>query len=181
MRFVEHSHGGGPRHWAHEDQRGVLELYPARSTSSTGSGQGIAYAEHYQGSGNVAVVFFGDGTANRGQFHEALNFAGLRKLPIIFFCENNGWGLSTPTAAASAVVDIARRAAGYDMPGVTVDGREAADIALGIPQANREIAFKMIPLGRGGTPEEGAGAVLFFCSPLSNYVSGQVLEVTGGL
>jgi 3-oxoacyl-[acyl-carrier protein] reductase len=60
-------------------------------------------------------------------------------------------------------------------------GREAADIALGIPQANREIAFRMIPMGRGGTPDEAAGAVLFFASPLSNYVSGQVLEVTGGL
>jgi 3-oxoacyl-[acyl-carrier protein] reductase len=59
--------------------------------------------------------------------------------------------------------------------------RESADIALGIPQANREIAFKMIPMGRGGTPKEGAGAVLFFCSTLSDYVSGQVLEVTGGL
>jgi 3-oxoacyl-[acyl-carrier protein] reductase len=59
--------------------------------------------------------------------------------------------------------------------------RESADIALGIPQANREIAFRMIPMGRGGTPEEAAGAVLFFSSPLSDYVSGQVLEVTGGL
>jgi 3-oxoacyl-[acyl-carrier protein] reductase len=59
--------------------------------------------------------------------------------------------------------------------------RESADIALGIPQANREIAFRMIPMGRGGTPKEGAGAVLFFCSTLSDYVSGQVLEVTGGL
>ena len=59
--------------------------------------------------------------------------------------------------------------------------REYADIALGIPQANREMALKMIPMGRGGTPTEGAGAVLFFCSPLSDYVSGQVLEVTGGL
>jgi 3-oxoacyl-[acyl-carrier protein] reductase len=58
--------------------------------------------------------------------------------------------------------------------------RESADIALGIPQANRELAFKMIPMGRGGTPLEAAGAVLFFSSPLSDYVSGQVLEVTGG-
>ena len=59
--------------------------------------------------------------------------------------------------------------------------RESADIALGIPKENREMALRMIPLGRGGTPKEGAGAVLFFCSPLSDYVSGQVLEVTGGL
>src|SRR5215210_5946202 len=59
--------------------------------------------------------------------------------------------------------------------------RESADISLGIPQANREMAFRMIPMGRGGTPEEAAGAVLFFSSPLSDYVSGQVLEVTGGL
>jgi 3-oxoacyl-[acyl-carrier protein] reductase len=59
--------------------------------------------------------------------------------------------------------------------------REAADIALGIPQQNREIAFRLIPMGRGGTPAEAAGPVLFFSSPLSDYVSGQVLEVTGGL
>lgn len=59
--------------------------------------------------------------------------------------------------------------------------REAADIALGIPQQNREIAFRLIPMGRGGTTREAAGPVLFFSSPLSDYVSGQVLEVTGGL
>ena len=59
--------------------------------------------------------------------------------------------------------------------------REAADITLGIPQANRDLAFKLIPMGRAGTTVEGAGPVLFFASPLSDYVSGQVLEVTGGL
>ena len=59
--------------------------------------------------------------------------------------------------------------------------RESADIALGIPQANREMAFRIIPMGRAGTTAEAAGAVLFFSSALSDYVSGQVLEVTGGL
>ena len=117
---------GGPMHLV-DPSRGVLG-----ETGSLGGnfviGVGMAFAEQYRATGRVAVVFFGDGTANRGQFHEALNFAGLRRLPIVFFCENNGWGLSTPTAAASAVVDIARRADGYDMPGVIVDGRDADEV-----------------------------------------------------
>jgi len=59
--------------------------------------------------------------------------------------------------------------------------REEARIDLGIPTAMREAALKLIPMGRAGTPQEAAGAILFFASPLSDYVSGQVLEVTGGL
>ena len=120
---------GGPMHLV-DVSRGVLG-----ETGSLGGnfviGVGMAFAEQYRSTGRVTIVFFGDGTANRGQFHEALNFAGLRRLPIVFFCENNGWGLSTPTAAASAVIDIARRADGYDMPGVIVDGRDA-DAVYGV-------------------------------------------------
>jgi 3-oxoacyl-[acyl-carrier protein] reductase len=58
--------------------------------------------------------------------------------------------------------------------------RDSIDVALGIPQQNRELALKFIPMGRGGTSEEAAGSVLFFSSSLADYVSGQVLEVTGG-
>ena len=54
-------------------------------------------------------------------------------------------------------------------------------VALGVPNAQREMVKKMVPLGRAGTPEEAAGAILFFASPLSDYVSGQTLVVSGGL
>lgn len=98
-------------------------------------GAGVAFAEQYQGTGRVAIVFFGDGTANRGQFHEAANFAALQRLPLIFFCENNGWGLSVPASASTAVPDIALRAAGYAMPGEIVDGCDADAVFAAVSRA----------------------------------------------
>jgi pyruvate dehydrogenase E1 component alpha subunit len=74
------------------------------------------------GRGQVAVCFFGDGAANQGTFHEGLNLAGIWKLPVIFVAENNGYAESTPVAYHMSCRDIADRAAGYGMPGVTVDG-----------------------------------------------------------
>ncbi len=85
-------------------------------------GAGVALADRMLGRETVTIVFFGDGGANRGQFHEAANFAALKRLPLVFFCENNGWGLSVSVREASAVPEISRRAAAYGMPGVTVDG-----------------------------------------------------------
>jgi acetoin:2,6-dichlorophenolindophenol oxidoreductase subunit alpha len=114
---------GGPMHVV-DIARGVLG-----ETGSLGGnlviGTGVAYAEKYQGTGRVCIVFFGDGTANRGQFHEACNYAAVAKLPVLFFCENNGFGLSNPASVSSAVVDLAARAAGYAMAGVVVDGGDA--------------------------------------------------------
>jgi pyruvate dehydrogenase E1 component alpha subunit len=72
----------------------------------------------------VAVCFFGDGASNRGTFHEALNLAAIWKLPILFVCENNCYASTTPTAYACSVIDIATRAAGYNIPGVTLDGND---------------------------------------------------------
>lgn len=74
------------------------------------------------GRGQVAVCFFGDGAANQGTFHEGLNLAGIWKLPVIFVAENNGYAESTPVSYHMSCRDIADRAAGYGMPGVTVDG-----------------------------------------------------------
>ena len=72
----------------------------------------------------MALSFFGDGATNEGAFHEALNLAGLWKLPVIFFCENNLYGEGTPQAKQAPVADLAIRASSYAMPGVTVDGND---------------------------------------------------------
>ncbi len=72
----------------------------------------------------VAVCFFGDGAANRGTVHEVMNLASVWKLPIIFAVENNQWASTTPQSMSSAVEEISCRAAGYNMPGVAVDGND---------------------------------------------------------
>jgi pyruvate dehydrogenase E1 component alpha subunit len=89
-------------------------------------GVGMALKRKYPG--RVVVYFFGDGTANRGTFHESLNWAARQKLPCIYFCENNGWAVSVPTSVSTAVENIADRAAGYGIPGVVVDGSEASAV-----------------------------------------------------
>lgn len=79
--------------------------------------------------GKVAVSFFGDGANNEGAFHEALNMAAVWKLPVIFVCENNGYGMSTSTERSTAVKNIADRASAYAMPGVIVDGNNFSEVA----------------------------------------------------
>lgn len=73
---------------------------------------------------NVVLCFFGDGASNQGTFHESLNMAGLWKLPVVYVCENNQYAMSTHVRDAVPVPAIAVRAAGYGMPGVTVDGND---------------------------------------------------------
>lgn len=85
---------------------------------------GAAFAFKYKGEDNVAVSFFGDGASNRGTFHEALNMAAAFKLPVIFVCENNLFGISVDSRHVNAAKDIADRAVGYSMPGVIVDGND---------------------------------------------------------
>lgn len=85
---------------------------------------GAAFSNKYRGTKQVAATFFGDGASNEGAFHEAANMAGLYKLPIVFVCENNGYGEYTSQANHQAIKDVADRAAGYGMPGVIVDGMD---------------------------------------------------------
>ena len=97
---------------------------------------GAAFSTKFRGTDRVAISFFGDGASNEGAFHEAANMAALYKLPVIFLCENNGYGEYTAQKDHQAIVDVADRAAGYGMPGVVVDGMdavavyEAADAAI---------------------------------------------------
>jgi TPP-dependent pyruvate/acetoin dehydrogenase alpha subunit len=86
---------------------------------------GVGMALKRFGKGQVVTHFFGDGTSNRGTFHESMNWAAVQKLPIVFFCENNGWAVSVPSTVSHAVQDISARAHGYGIPGVVVDGNDA--------------------------------------------------------
>ncbi len=85
---------------------------------------GLALAEQLAGRDRVAVAFTGDGATSEGDVHEALNLAAVWRLPVVFVIENNGYGLSTPTAEQYACARLADRAVGYGMPGVRVDGND---------------------------------------------------------
>ena len=86
---------------------------------------GAAFSNKFRKTKDVSATFFGDGASNEGAFHEAANMAALFKLPIVFVCENNGYGEYTAQVNHQAVVDVADRAAGYGMPGGVVDGMDA--------------------------------------------------------
>ncbi|HXW19540.1 MAG TPA: thiamine pyrophosphate-dependent dehydrogenase E1 component subunit alpha [Roseiarcus sp.] len=90
---------------------------------------GAALSAKKRGVGAVAVSFFGDGANNEGAFHESLNFASIWRLPVVFVCENNQYGMSMSTERSTAVRDVAARASAYAMPGVVVDGNSFAEVA----------------------------------------------------
>lgn len=86
---------------------------------------GAAFSNKYRKTTNVTVCFFGDGASNEGSFHEAANMAALYRLPLVFVCENNGFGEFTRQERHQAIRDVADRAAAYGFPGVVVDGMDA--------------------------------------------------------
>ncbi len=108
-----------------------------------GGGFGIAtgagLSALHRDSAQVAVCFFGDGATNKGTFHEALNFASVKALPVVFVCENNQYAQFTAISRTSAVNDLATRAAAYAMPGKTIDGNDAGAV-LSAAQAAIEAA-----------------------------------------
>jgi pyruvate dehydrogenase E1 component alpha subunit len=85
---------------------------------------GVAFASKYQGTDKVTLCFFGEAAVNQGAFHESLNMAQLWKLPCIYICENNQYGMGTSLARAMSLVDISQKAHGYEIAGEFVDGMD---------------------------------------------------------
>lgn len=136
---------GGSQHIA------VRELNFLGTNGITGGGlpvaTGAALTAKTLGTGAVAFSFFGDGAANQGTFHEALNMAAVWRLPIVYVCENNGYAMWTPQHEVTSVRDIADRAAGYGIPGVVVDGMDL-------------LAVREAALAAGGRARAGEGPTL---------------------
>ena len=115
--------GKATAHHMHDAARGVL-LGSGIVGASITVAVGAALAFKLQRKDNIVVDFFGDGAAQRGDFHEGLNFAGAFKLPIVFMLENNGYAEMTPLSKHFAGSDFACRAQGYGFPGIRLDGND---------------------------------------------------------
>src|SRR3954463_11804890 len=97
---------------------------------------GLAWGKKLRGETTCAVVFFGDGATSEGAFHEGANFAAVTRAPVVLFCNNNQWAISTPLEAQTRAETLADKAIGYGMPGVRVDGTDV----LACYEATREAA-----------------------------------------
>lgn len=111
---------------------------------------GLAWASKHLRQGQVVLCYLGDGASSRGDLAEGMNFAGVWKLPLIYFIENNQWAISLPRSAQCAATTLAQRALGYGIPGIQVDGNDA----LALYQATQE-AVARARRGEGASVIEG--------------------------
>jgi len=107
---------------------------------------GLAWGKRLRGEKAVAIAYFGDGATSEGAFHEGANFAAVMRAPLILFCNNNGWAISTPVEAQTAAETLADKAVGYGMPALRVDGLDI----LAVYEATRE-AVTRARAGEGPT------------------------------
>jgi 2-oxoisovalerate dehydrogenase E1 component alpha subunit len=122
-----------PTHGAYPEL-GIINLSNVVATQIP-QAVGAALAQKMQGSDAVVITYFGDGAASQGDCHEAMNFAAIHKLPVIFFCENNKYAISVPLSKQMAVDSVASRAAGYGMPGFEVDGCDITAVYEAVSEA----------------------------------------------
>lgn len=111
-----------PLHGAYMQHRiiNVSNVVAAHLTKADGAALAFKTRQEF----GVVIAYFGDGASSEGECHEAMNFAGVHRLPIIFFCENNRYAISVPLDKQMAIQDVAIRAQGYGFPGVVVDGSD---------------------------------------------------------
>jgi len=124
-RAADHS---GGRQFPHHYASRKLNVYSISSiiAAQTSHAVGAAYALRLRKErGRAVLTTFGDGATSEGEWHESLNFAAVHKLPIVFLCENNEWAISTPLSRQMGQPDVYKKAAGYGMPGLVVDGFDA--------------------------------------------------------
>lgn len=105
-------------------------------------GTGLAFAHKYQGTKNVSLTYFGDGSANQGQVYEAMNMAALWKLPVIYIIENNRYGMGTSVERASAITELYRHGEAFGIPGEQVDGMDVLAV--------RAAGERAVEYARGG-------------------------------
>ena len=134
---------GGSMHIADVSKRNLGATGIVGGNIPVGTGAGVACL--MQKKDAVVLCFFGDGASNEGTFHESLNMAGKWRLPVVYLCENNLYGMSVAFSRACAIGDVCARAAGYAMPGLKVDGQKVLEV--------REAVLEAAALARkGGGP-----------------------------
>src|SRR5437879_13319615 len=114
--FSGHLEGGQPT----PDQHDLPVAIPV--ATQIPHAVGLAYAAQYRGDDAVVMTFFGDGATSEGDFHEAMNFAGVWHLPVVFVCQNNQWAISVPVKKQTHSRTLAQKALAYGFPGIQVEG-----------------------------------------------------------
>jgi 2-oxoisovalerate dehydrogenase E1 component subunit alpha len=115
-----------PCHWSWPAKRVVTRS--SVIAANLPHAAGVAYASKLRGLNEATIVYFGEGATSEGDFHEAVNFAAIHHLPVLFFCENNGYAISESQEKQMAVMHVADRAKGYGIEGQTVDGNDALTV-----------------------------------------------------
>jgi pyruvate dehydrogenase E1 component alpha subunit len=136
---------GHPSGWWNPADHGVASICVPIGTHVPHA-VGFAWGSRLKGEDRVAIAYFGDGATSEGSVHEGATFAGVMKAPVILFCNNNQWAISTPVSRQTAAASLVDKAAGYGMPGLRVDGGDV----LAVYEATRE-AVERARAGEGPT------------------------------
>jgi pyruvate dehydrogenase E1 component alpha subunit len=127
--FAGYLEGGQPA----PDQRDLPITIPV--ATQLPHAVGLAYAAQYRGDDVVAMAYFGDGATSEGDFHEAMNFAGVWHVPVVFVCQNNQWAISVPLKKQTHSRTIAQKALAYGLPGIQVDGNDVLAVYVAAREA----------------------------------------------